>query len=618
VTRLLACLFILLCSPVASAGTCRDVSTFEPSDPCTTRIVTFNGIWTTYAQARKNTNALRALYGTRGPDGENLTYTLLYNQSGGPDSMVDLVETFEQLLEEEEDGVLAGRFELFFSALHCGGDWWDHIVSVLPRFRDFLERPFGHAVERAAALFIEHVIDDPPTLDDYACHKAQLDAWDSAHLVFVAHSQGNLFADAAYDYLVSTGRSDEVRVVHVAPPMTALDGPYVLADIDFVINGLLGTFVPVLAPNAYASSDPGDLGDCLGHNFLSVYLGDKTLADAVKNAMTRVLRDLPSSVIFEREDGDREDVTSVFAAGTEKSPVRVSLEEPGTLYVCEGTWYAGVEATADIEIVGAPDRDTCILDGAGIIPTLLVKDGISVDVSHLTLKRGNNAGGGGSISCANFGIVHGDDVVIEGNGSTVMSYGGAIYLGCGCELSLEHARVRHGSALDGGLMIVTGSSAYLDDVIFSDGHADGGGAISAGANNTCGGPGRGLVACTDCGFSNNSALVGGAVALGSADFTMSTGGLGRAFFSGNSATEVPIGGTKVEVGSSLSMSTALPGGTATFSGVSMSGDMADIFVGRWGFFSTGLYYDASMGDFECTIVATYGPADTCDPATLVP
>ncbi len=66
--------------------------------------------------------------------------------------------------------------------------------------------------------------------------------------VLVAHSQGNLFVNAAHDGLKVALPNANVQVVHVAPASPTLRGEYVLADIDLVINGLRSTGINGVVP----------------------------------------------------------------------------------------------------------------------------------------------------------------------------------------------------------------------------------------------------------------------------------------------------------------------------------------------------------------------------------
>ncbi len=79
----------------------------------------FNGVQTTLPQAQEVARkALPTQYGRTTPDGQPISYTLYYNDTQA--GITDFIETFEQRLQEQ-DGLLAGRFELFFSAVNGGG-----------------------------------------------------------------------------------------------------------------------------------------------------------------------------------------------------------------------------------------------------------------------------------------------------------------------------------------------------------------------------------------------------------------------------------------------------------------------------------------------------------------
>ncbi len=72
----------------------------------------FNGVQTTKESANNALVALGQLYPAKTPVGEPITYELFYNDTQG---FADFVETFDQRLQEQ-NGLPAGRFELFFSA----------------------------------------------------------------------------------------------------------------------------------------------------------------------------------------------------------------------------------------------------------------------------------------------------------------------------------------------------------------------------------------------------------------------------------------------------------------------------------------------------------------------
>jgi hypothetical protein len=88
----------------------------------------FNGVQTTLPQAQEVArDVLPSQYGRITPDGQPISYTLYYNDTQA--GIADFIETFEQRLQEQ-DGLLAGRFELFFSAMNGGGSWWSVPLKI--------------------------------------------------------------------------------------------------------------------------------------------------------------------------------------------------------------------------------------------------------------------------------------------------------------------------------------------------------------------------------------------------------------------------------------------------------------------------------------------------------
>src|SRR5690606_28713094 len=70
-------------------------------------------------------------------------------------------------------------------------------------------------------------------------------------------------------------------------------------------------------------------------------------------------------VTFTNEDGDVEDFTAVFAAGTESAPVDHRTGGRNGVYrICEGTFYVNILANANLEIIGAGTSLTTLHGGA--------------------------------------------------------------------------------------------------------------------------------------------------------------------------------------------------------------------------------------------------------------
>lgn len=192
--------------------------------------------------------------------------------------MEDFVETFDQRLQEE-NGLLKGRFELFFGTLSGGGTWWSNIIDAIPEVALTLKE-FSDFVHTGTVEAIIDLLSSPPTLADYEAHKTKIDTLKEAgsKFLFVAHSQGNLFANAAYDYVEPDIGSDSIKTVHIAPASITLNGEHTLADLDLVINSLRlqGGSIPSITNGipVYSSRPPGLNGttDILGHGLLEIYL----------------------------------------------------------------------------------------------------------------------------------------------------------------------------------------------------------------------------------------------------------------------------------------------------------------------------------------------------------
>lgn len=234
----------------------------------------FNGVLTTLDEADYDKMALRKIYGNS-YRGEGIRYEVMYNYTAG---MEDFVEVFEQRLKEHE-GLLEGRFELFFEALHGDGSWWQRIEEAIPAATDIL-RGFVDYAEAARIRLLTWFLANPPTFLNYQEHAIRVDTLirEGKKLLFFAHSQGNLFANAAYAHAMTKTSPDSVKVVHVAPASAQLNGLHVLAAQDRVIHDLLSGYgyVPEATdeiPN-YRDRPPGLNGetDILGHGLLEIYL----------------------------------------------------------------------------------------------------------------------------------------------------------------------------------------------------------------------------------------------------------------------------------------------------------------------------------------------------------
>ncbi|MBX2797443.1 MAG: putative metal-binding motif-containing protein [Myxococcales bacterium] len=214
---------------------------------------------------------------------------------------------------------------------------------------------------------------------------------------------------------------------------------------------------------------------------------------------------------FVDADGELTDWTATLGAGTETTPVVETLPEPGTLYVCAGTWYAGLQIDADVDVIGPDGSEVTVLDGAGAVHGIWIDEAVTSWLQGLTLTgfvdgvgdEVTGAAWGAALRCEGAATVTGTDLAFVDNEATG-GFGGAVAVRQGCALSLSTSSFDGGSANLGGQMAVAEASATLTGVSFSSGAAFGAGALLVGSPylNTSGAPTS--VSCDDCTFTGNT------------------------------------------------------------------------------------------------------------------
>ena len=256
----------------------------------------FNGVLTTEAQAISVREELRRIHGDKLPNGEDIRYETMYNKSNG---LEDFVETFDQRMKEQ-NGILAERFELFFESINGGGSWWTSIVGSIAAASQLLDA-LSDSARSTAIRNLTTLLANPPTAINYQEHRSRIDNYvvEGKKLLFVAHSQGNLFVNPAYNYAVAKMPSSAIKVVHIAPASGITNGPYFLADLDLVINGLRllgGTVKDITDPiPGYLLRPAGSNGlrDIKGHGILEIYINQSMqIATKVKTVIDGALASL--------------------------------------------------------------------------------------------------------------------------------------------------------------------------------------------------------------------------------------------------------------------------------------------------------------------------------------
>ena len=213
---------------------------------CDTRGYTvgfFNGVWNTPYQAYDGRVFLRRLLGNE-YNGEPVEYENFYNTTGesnGATMAQDIAEVFIQRADEiDSSGELARRFEyLWDAASDPRRPLWARMVDVL-RVPIQLAENIYTAISTKVVAGFARMLSNPPTEMDYAEHRLTVDklATEGQKVLMVAHSQGNLFMNPAYDYAKTKLSSNSVATVHLAPASMTVRGPHLLANIDLVINAL--------------------------------------------------------------------------------------------------------------------------------------------------------------------------------------------------------------------------------------------------------------------------------------------------------------------------------------------------------------------------------------------
>jgi len=160
--------------------------------------------------------------------------------------------------------------------------------------------------------------------------------------------------------------------------------------------------------------------------------------------------------------------------GSIQSPAEIVLDEPGVLQFCEGTFYVGVEAQADVSILGLGDTSgSVVLDAGGhgsVVQT-------SLDRVELAVENVSLSGGTGTF--------------YDATGNDPAYWGGAIYCNFPdatseadfSSLSLLNVRLLQNEADHGGAVFANNCAVDASGADFTDNTASwaGGAIVQVGA-----------------------------------------------------------------------------------------------------------------------------------------
>lgn len=261
----------------------------------TTLIGYFNGVANTEINARASLDRLRNEFPST--TAKPIEHDLFYNQTGCTpgllgkiDCVEDLVEVFQQYDAQFRQLLGNTGWEIFWEIMNGSymkpGSYSLKLLSLIkftPQrilLSNLIQRVAKSMMVRIG-MHLVTLLKQPPTAADTAGHIAKLKSYadKGTGMVLVAHSQGNLFVNAAFDGIKTSVPGVKAKAVHVGTAAPKLNGDYVLADIDIVINVLLRASVPMLPDsNTPLTFNPVELS---GHQFEGTYL-DKTRASYAK------------------------------------------------------------------------------------------------------------------------------------------------------------------------------------------------------------------------------------------------------------------------------------------------------------------------------------------------
>lgn len=225
----------------------------------------FNGVDNTFNEASISLVVLQRLVGDTYRD-EPIQAEVFYNHTQGLKK--DLEEVFEQRANElDPSGQLAKRKELLFDVNSGDMPLTNKLLETYPAAGGGIEQMKQGMTDRTVTALARQT-SSPLTLADYQKHNARLDtlAIHKQKLMLVAHSQGNLFVNQAYDHIVPVITNKSVKVLHVAPASRTQRGNYLLADIDTIIHRLDDI------PDDNLILPVRIFRDVSGHKFVETYL----------------------------------------------------------------------------------------------------------------------------------------------------------------------------------------------------------------------------------------------------------------------------------------------------------------------------------------------------------
>ena len=291
------CVVLFLVSSLAQAQEVCDIPQVEDSG---TVIVFGNGMNKLRQDSKDLLDELRDRVQARLPADqfEKLEFELSYNRTRG--LFIDFLEASkDKFLTEGIGGGLIDFYGAFWRAI-------SHVV-ILPDWFQEVTLSFGEQIDSLS------LVNDIDLQNHLILYSESIVA--GKKVVLVSHSQGNFFANRAYELLYSgedTLNTDSFGIVAVATPASFVggDGPYTTLTNDRVIQGVRafaersnGLIDPPKKANRTNSADAEH--DLLHHGFIKTYLVSETLSEEkILNDVEAVMNSLQDPNDLLDSDGD--------------------------------------------------------------------------------------------------------------------------------------------------------------------------------------------------------------------------------------------------------------------------------------------------------------------------
>jgi hypothetical protein len=276
----------LVLSPLSSAAQ-------TPAGGAGYVIAYINGLSTDPIGAQDGLDALSAVYGAQ-YNNQAVSYTLFYTPTDG--LMQDVINAFGQRVASSPG--LTDRWELIWDTLDGGGAISDLAVAENPSLSGLvsdLRTTFLNDVSSNVKNVTANK-EFQPAVNQFASVLTTNYTQQKKTLV-VAHSQGNVYLNAAYDAVKPQQKTDSLRTVSVATPAATVRDPqgrYVTSTTDLVIQAValaLGNVEPANTDGPILAALSSDTG--YGHKFVDIYMNPnykllpaiKALADSNLQAL---------------------------------------------------------------------------------------------------------------------------------------------------------------------------------------------------------------------------------------------------------------------------------------------------------------------------------------------